>query len=111
MSKKPSPKFDDTRQYKDDRYSKKEVKEYCSTCGEIHGSKCPEYYIIHKEEPKPECDHIVGLRNIFHINGGVQRGFIEVHRSDINGLMMLEYAFKECPECGEKLNLKKDEEL
>lgn len=61
------------------------------------------------EEPKPECDHIVGLRNIFHINGGVQRGFIEVHQSDINGLVMLEYSFKQCPECGEKFKQKKDD--
>lgn len=58
---------------------------------------------------KIECDHIVGLRNIFHINGGVQRGFIEVRQSDINGLIMLEYPFKQCPECGEKFNQKKDD--
>ncbi len=68
MSKKPASSFDDTRQYKNDRDSKKEVKEYCSTCGEVHGRECPEYYkviqldsILHGEEPKPECDHIVGV--------------------------------------------------
>ncbi len=65
-------------------------------------------YEIKKEEPKPECDHIVGLRNIYHITNGIQPGFIEVHDSDIAGKYMMNYLFKYCPECGEKLNLKKD---
>ncbi len=59
-------------------------------------------------QPKPECDHIVGLRNIYHITNGIQPGFIEVHDSDIAGKYMMNYLFKDCPECGEKLNLKKD---
>lgn len=65
-------------------------------------------YEIKKEETKPECDHIVGLRNIYHITNGIQPGFIEVHDSDIAGKYMMNYLFKDCPECGEKLNLKKD---
>lgn len=68
-------------------------------------------YVSHskKEEPKPACDHIVGLRNIYHITKGLQPGFIEVHASDSLGKKIDYYKFKECPECGEKLNLKKDE--
>ncbi len=114
MSKKPSPNFDDTRQYKDDRDSKKEVKEYCSTCGEVHGSKCPEYYTIHREEPKLECDHIVG-----HYDN--RDSFTNVRLSYLSPKEYLEafewfrdFSSKEdreidthynyCPECGYAIN-------
>lgn len=106
MSKKPSPRFDDTRQYKDDRDSKKEVKEYCSTCGEVHGSKCPEYYITHNVEPKPECDHVIKI-----LAGGSE--FCDLSRIHISGKETDcdESGYQEtvvyypvcCPECGEKL--------
>lgn len=116
MSKKPAPSFDDTRQYKNDSNSSKEVKEYCSTCGEVHGRECPEYYkviqldyILHGEEPKPECDHIVGLRRLVHMNGSIQPGLLEVYDSDKYGKEHMIRHYKLCPECGEKLNLKKDE--
>lgn len=63
--------------------------------------------IVRTELPqKQECDHIVGLRNIYHTTHGIQPGLIEVHESDIAGKGSIQYRFKECPECGEKLNLK-----
>lgn len=66
-------------------------------------------YVSHskKEEPKPECDHIVGFfaaetsygAGLFQIEPGED---VSQYGSDV-------YYCKFCPECGEKLNLKKDE--
>jgi hypothetical protein len=134
MSKKPSPNFDDTRQYKDDRDSKKEVKEYCSTCGEVHGNECPEYFkvikldaILHGVEPKPECNHIVGYRNESdEVPDGDDYHYYDhniiVYLSELDTKAdienYLERKFKCCPLCEKrlnweeiekKLNLKKDE--
>ena len=110
MSKKPAPSFDDTRQYKNDRNSSKEVKEYCSTCGEAHGKKCPEYYLVSKEEPKPECDHVKGTE-CDHIVGIAYQGALGFAQKASDPIKNYIQKFNYCPECGEKLNLKKDEEL
>lgn len=78
----------------------------------LHSSTCSketEWKWPKEEEPKPACDHIVGLRNIYHITNGLQPGFIEVYESDLSKDHVNFYHFKRCPECGEKLNLKKDE--
>ena len=62
---------------------------------------------VHPKEPKPECDHIVGFfaaetsygAGLFQIEPGED---VSQYGSDV-------YYCKRCPECGEKINLKKND--
>lgn len=60
-----------------------------------------------KEEPRPECDHIVGF---FAAETSYGAGLFQIEPGeDVSQYGGDVYYCKRCPECGEKLNLKKDE--
>lgn len=77
----------------------------------LHSSTCSketEWKWPKKEEPKQECDHIVRF-TCFDQEGSIDLSSgktLEVYDESGN---LIEYKCKLCPECGEKLNLKKDE--
>ena len=100
-------------------------KSYCKLFGKIFGT----YVLPEVEEPKPECDHIVGYRNESdEVPDGDDYKYYDhdiiVYLSELDTKAdienFLERKFKCCPLCEtsldweaieKKLNLKKDEEL
>ena len=70
----------------------------CEVCGEMR-SKKPE-----REEPKQDCDHIVGF-GYFDGRDGEPVKESETENPWYDSLRKSNY----CPECGEKLNLSQDE--
>ena len=66
---------------------------------------CPDCNKKYVEEPKPECDHIVGF-----LSNNQDGGAAPIHQSDsMAEVLEASELLKYCPECGEKLNLEKDE--
>ena len=61
---------------------------------------------VHPKEPKPECDHIVGVE--FGCEECQERNEL-TKLSEIANIETKENCtwFKHCPECGEKLNITK----
>lgn len=57
-----------------------------------------------KEEQKPECDHIISIEG----NGSGLSIYSQFGKV-LDVPNPYRYTLKRCPECGEKLNLKKDE--
>jgi hypothetical protein len=72
-------------------------------------------YEIKKEEPKPECDHIVGWHTITEYGNDdddmpfEDLYFVKSKELPVPATLQPLTYFKYCHECGEKLNLKKDE--
>lgn len=72
-------------------------------------------YEIKKVEPKPECDHIVGWHTITEYGNDdddmpfEDLYFVKSKELPVPATLQPLTYFKYCHECGEKLNLKKDE--
>lgn len=85
----------------------------CVKCGEIFSVESVDGIDPKIGECKKECDHIVGVNTGDGRNE--ESGWI-LRLSDLKEpkypwftMDRLDEVFKHCPECGEKLNLKKDE--
>lgn len=66
---------------------------------------CPKCFFGNEVLEKKECDHIVGFIAL-NLQGGVLKTIKESqHQEDYK----YNYKCPRCPECGEKLNLTKDE--
>ena len=69
-------------------------------------------YEIKKEEPKPECDHIVGWHTITEYGNDdddmpfEDLYFVKSKELPVPATLQPLTYFKYCPECGEKLNQK-----